>query len=427
MAILQNTQFVVKRLAITSFDGKVQFDIREVYEELSIFDNLMSPVMSGNVLIRDAVGLSKKIKFDGSEYIEIEILKDADQPNKLWFKKRFVIYKQTDRKQVNESSELFILNFVSEEFILSQQKKIQQLYKGEYSTIVQKILKEQLLVNEAQIEKTRGLKEIVIPNLSPFDAIEYVTKRSVSNKGLPDFVFWQTQMAYNFKSLSEIINSTTIADINFGTKNLSKGPNTSDVRNEVFGARDVKILSQFNYAENIVGGVYAGKFIGFDTLTRTVLTNNISRDDVYKLTGHANKNPINSKIPNKEKKTADSMYDSNMTVYPFQYARSKSDWLKKKDQKTAYIIDDTHSYILQRKAVFYNFLQKRLRITVPGNFMLMSGYAVQVNMPNRNQETNVNGDESLSGKYVITGVRHIIRFDKHETILEVATDSTNQG
>ena len=57
----------------------------------------------------------------------------------------------------------------------------------------------------------------------------------------------------------------------------------------------------------------------------------------------------------------------------------------------------------------------------------MSGYAVQFNMPNRNQETNVNGDESLSGKYVITGVRHIIRFDKHETILEVATDSTNQG
>ena len=35
-------------------------------------------------------------------------------------------------------------------------------------------------------------------------------------------------------------------------------------------------------------------------------------------------------------------------------------------------------------------------------------------------------DETLSGKYIITGVRHIIRFDKHETVIEVATDSTKK-
>ena len=42
-------------------------------------------------------------------------------------------------------------------------------------------------------------------------------------------------------------------------------------------------------------------------------------------------------------------------------------------------------------------------------------------------EQGVEGvDETLSGKYIITGVRHIIRFDKHETVIEVATDSTKK-
>ena len=36
-----------------------------------------------------------------------------------------------------------------------------------------------------------------------------------------------------------------------------------------------------------------------------------------------------------------------------------------------------------------------------------------------------NSDESISGKYLIIATRHMIGFDKHETIIEVATTSQN--
>lgn len=424
MTIAQNTQFVIKNLSIVSFDESIRYDVRGIYDELSIFDNLMSPVMSGNILITDALGLSNKLKFDGSEYIEIEIVKDTDRPETMSFKKKFLIYKQSDRKQINQTSEMYILHFVSEEFILSQQKKIQQTYKGEYSTFVQRILSEHLKVTNVEIEPTKGIKEIVVPTLSPLDAIDYITKRAIGMNNLPDFLFWQTQKSYYFKSLSQIVKSPIFANIDFVTKNLSEEETGQNQNIEMFSARDVKILSQFNFAESIVGGVYAGKFVGFDTLTRTIKTTTITQDDVYKLTGHANPQKPNSKIPNKDKKTADVMYDSNLTVYPFQYARTQDEWIKQRDSKTANIIDDTHMYKFQRKAIFYNFIQKRLKITMPGNFAFMSGSTVQVNMPNRSRDVDSQGDPSLSGKYVITGVRHVIRFDKHETVLEVATDST---
>lgn len=424
MTIAQSTQFAIKNLSIVSFDETIRYDVRGLYEEINIFDNLMFPVMSGNILITDALGLSNKLKFDGSEYIDIEIVKDINFSNGMSIKKKFLIYKQSDRKQINQTSEMYILHFVSEEFILSQQKKIQQTYKGEYSTFVQKILSEHLKVTSSEIESTKGIKEIVVPTLSPLDAIDYITKRAIGMNNLPDFLFWQTQNSYHFKSLSEIVKSPITATINFYTKNLSEETTGQNVITEMFSARDVKILSQFNFAESIVGGVYAGKFVGFDTLTRTIKTTTITQDDVYKLTGHANSQKPNSKIPNKDKKTADVMYDSNLTVYPFQYARTQDEWIKQRDSKTANIIDDTHMYKFQRKAIFYNFIQKRLKITMPGNFLFMSGSTVQVNMPNRSRDVDSQGDPSLSGKYVITGVRHVIRFDKHETVLEVATDST---
>ena len=122
------------------------------------------------------------------------------------------------------------------------------------------------------------------------------------------------------------------------------------------------------------------------------------------------------------------MYDSRVTLYPYQTNRTVIPYVKTNDVKTANIVDDTDNYVLQRKMIFDNLMQKRIRITMPGNFGLYSGSCVQLNIPNRytvDIQKMENGDKSLSGKYIITGVRHLIRYDKHETILEVATDSTN--
>lgn len=428
MAILESAQFVIDKLLITSNGGKAQYDVIGAFDELNLFDALTIPCMSGNILIRDSVGLSSKIKFDGSEYLEIKILKDPDRPDLMWFDKKFVIYKQGERDSSNQSSETYVLHFVSEEFILSQQKKIRKSYKGTYSEIVKTILEEYLKVENksggiGMLDQTKGLHEHMIANLSPFDAIEQIAKRSINSEGLPNYVFYQTQAGYNFTSLSTLNSLEPVAEIEFGAKNISGAKN---IVSDVYGARDVRVSSQFNLAENIQSGVYAGKFIGYDTLTRTLVTRNISFNDVYKDGKHSNPNSINTNIPNKENKPANVMYDSRVTLYPFQLMRTTNDYLKTTDPVATNNIDDTHNYIFQRKAIFANLFQKKLRVTMPGNFRLWSGSSVILNLPNRfNARNETEGDQSVRGKYIIVAARHIIRYDRHETILEVATDSTN--
>ena len=135
---------------------------------------------------------------------------------------------------------------------------------------------------------------------------------------------------------------------------------------------------------------------------------------------------MNTNIPNKENLPANQMYDSRVTLYPFQLPRTTNDYLKSKDPVATNNIDDTHNYIFQRKAIFTNLFQRKLRVTMPGNFRLWSGSNVMMNLPNRfSSKKESEGDQTVRGKYLIVAARHIIRYDKHETILEVATDSTN--
>jgi hypothetical protein len=59
---------------------------------------------------------------------------------------------------------------------------------------------------------------------------------------------------------------------------------------------------------------------------------------------------------------------------------------------------------------------------------LTSGFNVYLKYPKRSITDNPSEalDKTLEGKYLIVAARHIIRFDRHETLIEIASDSTNR-
>jgi hypothetical protein len=67
LSMSKSTQFKINELVIVTKAGPI--DISVIYEEINIYDSLFLPVMSGNILIRDAAGLSGSLLFDGSSLI----------------------------------------------------------------------------------------------------------------------------------------------------------------------------------------------------------------------------------------------------------------------------------------------------------------------------------------------------------------------
>mgnify|MGYP000150010623 CR=1 FL=1 len=123
--ITQSSQYTINPRGITLVTKLGEINLAGMFQELTIFDSIFNPCMSGTVLIQDAVGLSNKLSFDGSETLLIDIGKTE---NVAVIKKTFRIFKQSSRTSVSSGSEMYLLHFVSDEFILSQQSSISKAY-----------------------------------------------------------------------------------------------------------------------------------------------------------------------------------------------------------------------------------------------------------------------------------------------------------
>ena len=141
----QASKFSLNELSIVTKTGKL--DISKIYEEINVFDSVLTPIMSGSVIINDSIGLSSKLIFDGSEVLLINIGKDNDSES-LRLKKAFRIYKQSERKDSGLNSETYVLYFVSDELFFSDQQRINQSFQSTYSGVAEKILLNDLSVPE---------------------------------------------------------------------------------------------------------------------------------------------------------------------------------------------------------------------------------------------------------------------------------------
>jgi len=419
--IKQTTQFAINKLVINSKLGS--FNLASIFEELNIFDSILMPCMSGNILIKDSIGLSKRLLFDGSEFLDIDISK-SDESSGTNIVKTFRIFKQSDRSNVNQTSEVYILHFVSEEMIYSEQQKISQSYTGIYSDIATSVLIDYLKVPKNKIgviEPTKGISSSIVPLLSPIDTLNWLTKRSVSQNDLADFLFFENKLGFNFVSLSNLFSIKTSLTINFKPKNLS-----DSVSEEFLGVRDYNMSTSFDILENTKNGFYSNRFVGFDILTRTLVESDLGIKNHYK-GNHLNKNPNVYSSLNREGKDPGIMPFSKVSLYSFQLYRNKWEYVNSNDSETASIIDETHKYIPQRKAILHNLLQRKMNISLPGNFFITSGHVLNIDAHSfslQDDKTEKN-DKSISGKYLVIATRHMINPQKHETFCELASDSTN--
>jgi hypothetical protein len=421
--IKKSTQYKIDELLLVTKDGKI--DISSIFSEINIFDSLLMPVMSGNILIRDSLNLSGQLLFDGSESILISLKKD-EESDVATFKKAFRVYKQSERINDGPGTVRYILHFVSDELIYSDQQRINQSYEATYSDIVQKILLDYLKVPENNLggiyENSLGIRNVVIPNLRPLEAIQWCSKRALDSKNSANFLFFQNITGFNFATLSTLLSQKEVLDIQYQTKNIG-----TNAISEMQGARYLEVLTLNDAIDRTRSGVNSGKFIGFDPITRSIMTKNISYGDHYTNMDHGNKTPNFTSIQNRGGVENSETFNARKSVSIFGYAKQNSEYIKKYDPSSISKEETIENWYFQRKAVLKNLMSKKLKVVMPGNFQLSSGFNVNVEAPQLgvfNKTTNED-DKSISGKYIIVASRQIISFDKHETVLEVASSSSS--
>jgi hypothetical protein len=423
----QTTDYKIILLSMVGSDGTLH-DLRNIFVELNIYDTVLFPSVSGNIIITDAVGLVNKLKFDGSEVLLISMGKTESE---ITYANKFRVYKVDNRNPLNQTSEVYSLHFISDEYVLSSQRKINQSFLGVYSDIATKIMRNNLNIPASNIivSPSTGIKNIVVPNLSPIQSLEWIASRAINEDSVPNFLFFENKNGYNFVSLSDMMQSKEIAMINIDPKNLGKTffqGQTTEMGNEFLGAREFKTVSQLDFLKTVKSGSYAGTFLGFDPITRSF------DKQKYDYSTYYGKNPVhNNQVPNIplvfdiQGKLNIENYDAKKVMYSSALNRLDSDYIKKYGSAIEKNVEDNpQEYVLQRPAILRMFFSKKVKLVMPGNFNLTSGHTVLIKVPDRSRvQGDENKDESLYGKYTIISTRHIITYTKHETIFEACTDS----
>ena len=178
----------------------LQLNHESVFVELNIFEDLFSNVLKGTFTFLDTQGWAEMIPLIGDETLvvsywtpgaegtqvetESQDLESQSSSEEIT-KQRFKVYDCIE-VGTEERTKVYQLSLVSEEYMFSKKMKISRGYKGmRYDEMVTDVMKKlnkesDNLNKRTYTETTLSDHNVIVPNWTPFQAINFFASRSLS-------------------------------------------------------------------------------------------------------------------------------------------------------------------------------------------------------------------------------------------------------
>jgi hypothetical protein len=410
-------------------------NIKNLMVEISYYEDILTGVCSGNILITDSINLIDRLGMTGFDYLKLKFSKSDNASNFYSIEKYFRVYKVGERLLTNNSTETYTLHFCTEEFFLSQQIKVSRSYPGKkISEIIYDILSRDLLIDKKYIrlQETEGIYDFVLPYKNPYQTIHWLSKyaKPIGKKGA-DFVFYENAEGYNFYSLQNLFTQSAYNTYIYMPRNLGdkfSGLRTSEIARNLIGLKSYVFLNTFDSLYGTITGAFANRVYSIDPLTRTYRITDFNYEDYFENATTLNKHSVTPKIKNRLGKTSTESYEAVVKVVTSNANQKKAVGISEEPWAVANDVF-VENYVPHRSAQIALSHYSRVKFAVAGDPNLTVGMILEVFLPsNRGGDgTGYNTgevDEFNSGRYMITAVRHIIDSNrKYETVVEVVKDS----
>ena len=414
VGVVNSKDFDVKTLELINSGGQT-VDLRKIWMEIQIFQDIFSSVMSGSILINDGLDHFNNFYFCGNEYLQVSIDKPSfGKP----IEKVFRIYKVDGRKPGSDSSQIYQLNFCSEELIFSNQKLVSKAYKGKKTgDIIKDILVNELKVDASRLktlEQTSGVYDYVVPNYRPLEAIQWAVSRSYDASKKYCYFFYEDRDGFQFKSYNTMIKQKPLKTLKYEIKTVDQDPANNRDSIDKF-----EILNDFDILTSLTNGAFASKLLSVDLFTQSFRTDTYSLDVAESQKNLLNQyKPLNA-LKNQDNKSITAAHDAF-----FRSFVSINDQPNEKDT-------DVTKWLMNRAlhmSLIHNF---RIRIIVPGDIFLKAGDVVKYEFP-KFEGADSKGksvDEYRTGNYLVAAINHkFTNGDQSafESIIELVSDSVSK-
>ena len=107
-----------------------EYDIKTYIIELSCFEDLDKPYVTGQIVFMDDIGLIQKIKILGTEKIKLTVATAEDSVEKVEWTMEFNIVSILQTEKTAERTEVYHINIISPHAYRDQNIKISRSYTG---------------------------------------------------------------------------------------------------------------------------------------------------------------------------------------------------------------------------------------------------------------------------------------------------------
>lgn len=408
MAVL-GPQLNINHIKLVS-DGGKELDIRHLIDSISIYEDLFSPTMSGTIKMNEAYNLPEVFPIIGEETLDISITTYHSMvTKKTLFEKKFrVIGVEQWEVDKERTKAQYLIHFASEPAINNARTVLRCAYGTEKSKklgsdIVTSIATNILGIsqNDLNVEKTMFSHHLVCSGWRPLQAINWIAMNNITNSSeVSDkdstFVFFENGDGFNFVSWATLIEDKFIkGDKIIDTLYYGTLPQDSTIKIPENLVTRFQIKQLTDELSSSMNGMFGNTTTYVDFTKKKVTIKDLTVDSVFdEMSKIEQKNEL---FTNKRKISAtESFRLASSTDYFENYLKNGSKWL----QKQAF-----------RVGMFDNFV---IEAHVYGNTSHRVGSTIMFDVPSTRAKT---GDASkadkqkydqLSGKYLITAIRHII-------------------
>ena len=409
-------------LIVGTQNNPVRIPLTNHYSLIEISENIFQNNISGVIASIDAINLPTNVPITGNELLEITFYTPT-VGNKVTL--MFAVDKLTDSAPLqNKQSQMYDIHFVCPTYLLNILNNINRSFDGNISQIVESIFKEYISPEPdnyvekrnkkvlLSVEPTYGRNKIIIPGWNPLVAINWLTKRAVSenNDSSANYVFYQDLDGFHFVSIDSMFNKPPVGHYIFGetdSEDAIRGGMMESINVDatLSNIRKLKVCG-FDRSKEAKKGTYASSLLLHDLVYKRY--NNFT----YNSFQDQGNRPMLNPHP-----AYNSVGVYNIAVNGKHYFSSIHKWLHETGEETDVNMipktgnDNVEIWLQRHDAQKLQLLSNSIEFEVSGDSTKRVGDVVSVTIPSLegvDSSGNMKLDGYLCGNYLITEIRHRI-------------------
>lgn len=186
-------------------------DIATTVTDLDVFEHLDKPYVTAVLGFVDVEDLVGAMNLSGGERVSVTLKTNIEES--IPVTKIFYIDKVVSANKTSGNEEFFTLHLIEDHAFKSNLLNVNKSYTGKTSKIVEKIAKDFLDTKVDIVSSDIQEAKVIVPNLTPMDAMCWVKNRSTTSNGYPYYLFSNLiDLNLQFVDLQTMMTAKTMND-----------------------------------------------------------------------------------------------------------------------------------------------------------------------------------------------------------------------